>query len=460
MDKGTYVRSQSQHGTSTSTGTATRQDPKRPVEEGVNLNVPSTALDPRQTLNSPTRTTIAALLQSNTNNTLQWFQRLQRESHNVLTLLSNRKQRIQQALKRRNAVFNIQTHLERLRKQRKLQEQPQELMASHRHEQHRDSTDTIANEQYSSSTLLRGMVGDVGVALFDPLDLEYLHAELSGDESMVRSSYPMLMPLSSLGLAIPQLVKDAASLVSLNIDIEQETLHSSDEEERYPVDIEPESEADLRGCPRILTDGMIQQIHDEGLRDALKMHKWERCFAIGRDGDSFLTFTESCAPYQQTIVVVKTATGHLLGGFASERWATRGGGSRGRMYYGTGQSFVFGNHPAVEPGLDRDLDPSKELTLYDWSGDNDYCQICNVEDKKIAMGGVGDFGLIVKDDFYRGQTGRCRTFNNPPLTPDPAGQFEIVSLEVYGLVPLFQATSSHIGARLDGSFSRMLSPDE
>jgi hypothetical protein len=35
------------------------------------------------------------------------------------------------------------------------------------------------------------------------------------------------------------------------------------------------------------------------------------------------------------------------------------------------------------------------------------------------MGGVGDFGLVIQ--INRGQTGRCRTYNNPPLTPDPAG---------------------------------------
>ena len=57
------------------------------------------------------------------------------------------------------------------------------------------------------------------------------------------------------------------------------------------------------------------------------------------------------------------------------------------------------------------------------------------------MGGEGDFGWIVQDNFSRGQTGPCRTFANPPLLPPAERVFQVADLEIYGLQPLFYASS-------------------
>lgn len=304
------------------------------------------------------------------------------------------------------------------------------------------------------------MVGEVGIALFDPLDLKHLSCEIPCDIRQDAATAPLPPPTLTASISEPNLshsspivtIKGATSPASLTCATEQVCMHFSVEEEHYPVEIETESASSLRTCPRLLTDSMIQQLHDS-LPDALQMNKWERCFAIGRDGDSFLTFTQFCAPYQYTLIAIKTVSGHLLGGFATESW---GGKRKKHSYYGTGQSFVFCDHPAVLPGYDADLDPTKELSLYSWSGDNNYCQICNSGEQKLAMGGVGDFGLIVQENFNRGQTGRCRTYNNPPLTPDPAGLFEIESLEVYGMVPLYQLMGPSGGSLLITNFSGII----
>lgn len=343
----------------------------------------------------------------------RWLQRIH-EAHRVLTV----RNRIQNTLERRKAVYNIQSHVQ-LRQSKYLSE----------------------CERMNERSTLRDMVGEVGVALFDPLDLERLRCEIScdgtGRDYVTANTVSLHVPTFSRSTPL------TTSLASFASAMEHDSIQSLDEvEEQYPVDMEPESASSLYACPRILTDSMIQQLHDEGLPDALQMNRWERCFAIGRDGDSFLTFFNRCAPYQHTLIVIKTVSGHILGGFATESWAVRGGHTKGHSYYGTGQSFLFCNHPGVLPGYDADVDPSKELTIYTWSGDNNYCQICNVDEQKLAMGGHGDFGLVLNENFYRGQTGRCRTYNNPPLTPDLAGQFEVESFEVYGLAPLFQANRS------------------
>jgi TLD len=249
----------------------------------------------------------------------------------------------------------------------------------------------------------------------------------------------------------------------------------------YPVELQREDASNLLSCPRILTTSMMQQLHDEGLPESLQMNVWERCFAIGRDGDSFLTLLDYCAPYTQTLVCIRTTRGHVLGGFVSHPWKSPEGHGNRHAYYGSsGVSFLFCSHPGqvvtttssygnssstdsipvatTSPGDSTctSKNKKKELQIYKWTGYNDYCQICNVEEAKLAMGGHGDFGLIVEDNFWHGQTGHCSTYNNPPLIPNNNnsnsnendndnsddlndGFFEVEAFEIYGLVPYIQS---------------------
>jgi hypothetical protein len=222
----------------------------------------------------------------------------------------------------------------------------------------------------------------------------------------------------------------------------------------YPVELQWEDSSDLLSCPRILTSSMMQQIHDEGLPESLQLNKWERCFAIGRDGDCFLTLLDYCAPYTQSLVCIRTTRGHVLGGFVSHPWRQQEGYGKRQSYYGSsgGLSFLFCSHPGRAAAAANGSssipapDMTKELQIYKWTGSNDYCQICNVDEAQLAMGGHGDFGLIVEDNFWHGQTGHCSTFNNPLLIPNDddndnggAGFFEVEAFEIYGLVPYIQS---------------------
>jgi len=227
----------------------------------------------------------------------------------------------------------------------------------------------------------------------------------------------------------------------------------------------------LQECPRIFSASQFAQIR-EALPSALRQNKWERCFAIGRDGDSMITLLDRCTPYTHTVLVVQTTKGDVLGGYATECWnedstqLQRNNHNKGkkkrRCYYGTGQSFLFGSNPDNTSGtvatrnnvssdgddvadgkqLQEPASPSKPLSFYRWTGDNDYCQICCPDRNRVAMGGDGDFGFVVQDYFSGGWTGRCRTYENPPLVPTNGGddgRFEVAALEVYGIVPLFES---------------------
>ena len=296
-------------------------------------------------------------------------------------------------------------------------------------------------------------------------------------------------------------------------DMEQENDTDDDEDNNDDDDhlipstfLEPEHSFDLQECPRILNESSLAELR-QALPDSLRYNKWERCFAIGRDGDSMISMLQRTAPYVYTILVGLDTHGHVVGGFCTESWSStttsttssssslswldasstgasppllsqqqhnhqyhraqqRGG------YYGTGQSFLFASHPDIVPGLDAPRDPNKHFMIYKWTGDNDYCQIikdsgnlggsCRSSSARhrggdhLAMGGKGDFGLIVHDHFVSGETGRCATFGNPPLVP--SGHFDMVAFEVYGAVSLFSSSTispspSSLSSNADGGGS-------
>ena len=83
------------------------------------------------------------------------------------------------------------------------------------------------------------------------------------------------------------------------------------------VQVEWEDPLGLLSCPQILTPSMMQFLHDNGIPESLQGNRWERSFAIGRDGDSFVSFLDRCAQYRQTLLVVQTTEGQILGGLDS-----------------------------------------------------------------------------------------------------------------------------------------------
>jgi TLD len=301
----------------------------------------------------------------------------------------------------------------------------------------------------SRSQLLR-LVGDMGMALFAPLDVEGLAPTTSFNDSEWRDgSNPGFQqqatpPTSFIArkrsdhLKIPRksLQEDRRRMLtssegSLTTATAGETDCDDDDDEEddfvgcwiVPVPIV--------ACPRSLTPHMLQQLSVH-FPLSCQGHMLERCFCIGEHGDSILSMLYQCRMFRYTVMVIQTTDGDVLGGFATANWNDK----RHNVYYGDGQSFLFSSCPVVSLEA-SDLGvcplPNPTLSIFPWSGDNDYCQICDPDQNRIAMGGEGDFGLIVRDNFSFGETGCSRTYRNPPLVP--AGRFEIAAFEVYGIVP-------------------------
>jgi hypothetical protein len=190
----------------------------------------------------------------------------------------------------------------------------------------------------------------------------------------------------------------------------------------------PSDPTELHQAPPIISEGMLQQLVEDGLPSSLQIFSsWKRLFSISVHGDCVSTMMDRCGLYRHTLIVGKTGDGTILGGFASERWRPRASSDQ-CQYYGNGSSFLFSSFPLRQDG---------KLNVYKWVGANDYCQLCDIPSGRIALGGGGNFGLILQDNFMRGSSGRCATFENSCLVPG-MGNFDLIEFEVYGIVPLIQ----------------------
>jgi len=179
---------------------------------------------------------------------------------------------------------------------------------------------------------------------------------------------------------------------------------------------------DAVSCPVVLTMDLFLEL-SLALPWSLQHRTWERCFCIARDGDSIQHMLRLCQPYHQTLLVVQTTKGQVFGAFCTGKWQLSTTQSRKNgTYYGNGQSFLFSCH-------------NQKASIYKWSGKNEYCQLCQLEQNRIAMGGDGDFGLILEDNFSKGHTGYCATYANPPLVQENDGHFQIQAMELYGAKP-------------------------
>lgn len=268
---------------------------------------------------------------------------------------------------------------------------------------------------------LRDMVGDVGLAIFSPLHVASLEEE-----------------------ALPDI-----PIINATLSKDDEIDDTPEDTEEYPVELLSESEPVIKACPRILTPQHMVQLTDEALPNSMRTMTWNRIYSVARDGDCFCAFLQKVSDYKHTIICIKTSEGDILGGYCTEAWKRQEGYNSGRAFFGSGESFLFSNHPSAVQ-LDRKRDwaqPSLQNTdrmhVFKWAGINTYSQVCDVDDGQIAMGGGGTFGLIVQDNFSTGATGRCSTFDNPPLVPasfssptknnrENDKRFQIVDFEVYG----------------------------
>jgi len=110
--------------------------------------------------------------------------------------------------------------------------------------------------------------------------------------------------------------------------------------------------ATLTSYPPILSSTTIDQLLNEqhALPWSLQENNWVRLFSSSRDGTSFGHFMRSVRNVANTIVVAKTSSGMVVGGFSMDVWSGRkqvGGDGGGEQNHNA--SFLFVVEPPPPP---------------------------------------------------------------------------------------------------------------
>mmetsp|Transcript_40222 Transcript_40222/g.94564 ORF Transcript_40222/g.94564 Transcript_40222/m.94564 type:complete len:184 (+) Transcript_40222:1231-1782(+) len=101
------------------------------------------------------------------------------------------------------------------------------------------------------------------------------------------------------------------------------------------------------------------------------------------------------------------------------------------LFHASQSSLKNGSHSDRNTNLITD-ETESDVIIYNWSGKNSFAQYLDVSDGCFAMGGGGkdsNFGIIIENNFNQGSSGRCDTFDNPPLSSE--GVFDIIDFEMY-----------------------------
>ncbi|OTF82174.1 hypothetical protein BLA29_007705 [Euroglyphus maynei] len=151
----------------------------------------------------------------------------------------------------------------------------------------------------------------------------------------------------------------------------------------------------------------------EWLPDTIYIKEPLIAFCSDENGNSLRTFYSLCGDNEPTIILIKTIKNQIFGAFCSSSWSKRLEGNNRGQFFGTGQTFLFSIYPRIVKydwvGKFKNanhLSPSQQLFI---SAKNDSFSI---------GGGGGHFGIYIDENLSRGETHRCDTFENEPLTND------------------------------------------
>ncbi|XP_044034779.1 TBC1 domain family member 24 isoform X2 [Siniperca chuatsi] len=191
-------------------------------------------------------------------------------------------------------------------------------------------------------------------------------------------------------------------------------------------------------------------------------------FTTSTHGCSLNRFYSHCEGYEPTLLLIRTTDGDVCGAFLSSDWEERKRGGNKLSFFGTGECFVFRLKPEMEryewvvirhpelassiktqgqddtassEGLNSDnnslqqpekpagdLSPFLSARHFNLNSKNTSMFMAGNFDSIIVGGGEGN-ALYIDSELNHGRTGRCTTFDNPPLC---AESFQVSLLEVWG----------------------------
>ena len=136
---------------------------------------------------------------------------------------------------------------------------------------------------------------------------------------------------------------------------------------------------------------------------------WNLIFWTALDGVSLSQLLRKSAGCGPCLVLIRDTHRNIFGAYVSElrdmSATAQPMHADGSHFYGSGETFLF--------ALSRPAD-HLEAHAFRWSGRNR--QLVCQDGDSLIIGAGGAAGLLIDKNLYYGCTGRCHTFENPPLT--------------------------------------------
>ena len=143
-------------------------------------------------------------------------------------------------------------------------------------------------------------------------------------------------------------------------------------------------------------------------------------FSTNSHGYSLNSLYNRAEDTKETILILETAKGEVIGGFCTDPWTLKNR-TEAKRYYGKGGCFVFKIRP-------------KPVEFYHWipnpdQTNSDLFQRATLESLEIGGGNQGP-AIYIDKCINKGNSSVSSTFNNPCLTPHSNRDFLIKSLEL------------------------------
>lgn len=149
----------------------------------------------------------------------------------------------------------------------------------------------------------------------------------------------------------------------------------------------------------------------EWLPSRYKTQDLVKLFSSEKDGYSMSIFLKEMRQTEASFLFLKSKEENIFGAFCPFPWKK----PTEKTHIGSRETFLFSIKPKAEK--------------FGWTAANDFFLL--LEDQKFSLGGGG--ALAIRGD-WKGSSAKSETFNNPPLNGDHSDYFEIVHIEIFGLV--------------------------
>lgn len=142
----------------------------------------------------------------------------------------------------------------------------------------------------------------------------------------------------------------------------------------------------------------------------------ELLYSTSKDGYLLSTLYRNCKPYQEKVsvkfmfLIIKTTDGDIFGAFLDTVIV-----QSVTYYIGSDESFLFA------------FNQDRRACYYSAKVNNQYC-VGGKDYLQIGSGGDGP-AIRLNESLQEGQTSKCETFNNEPLTNSGESFFEVAAVE-------------------------------